>query len=71
MVGAADRCGFTSLEWNHADEAHVAFVPALGIEVAATKPEELDKLIPEHIRFALRRTKARRRRCTGSRCSTA
>jgi hypothetical protein len=48
---------FHTLRWRHGEDAHIAYVPALGIEVLAVREAELDKLVPEHIRFALRRTK--------------
>ena len=48
---------FHTLRWRHGEEAHVAYVPALGIEVVAAREDELLKRLPEHVRFALRRTK--------------
>jgi ATP-dependent Clp protease ATP-binding subunit ClpA len=48
---------FHVVRWRHGEDAFVAFVPALGIEVAAAKEDELDRLVPEHVRFALRREK--------------
>jgi ATP-dependent Clp protease ATP-binding subunit ClpC len=45
--------------WTHG-EARIAFFPALGVEVLADSPEELERLLPKHIRSALLRTKALR-----------
>ncbi|HEY7119191.1 MAG TPA: AAA family ATPase [Tepidisphaeraceae bacterium] len=52
---------FDVLRWRHGEEASVAYVPALGIELAAARDEQLDELIPRHIRTALARTKASQR----------
>lgn len=49
---------FDAVRWRHGEFAWVAFVPALGIEVVAATPEELDKLLPQHVRFALMRSQA-------------
>jgi ATP-dependent Clp protease ATP-binding subunit ClpA len=48
---------FPVVRWNHGDEAHLAFVPALGIEVVAGRRDEIETLIPAHIRATLLRTK--------------
>jgi ATP-dependent Clp protease ATP-binding subunit ClpA len=50
------RLQFHAVRWRHGDDAHVAYVPAIGIEVVANKAEDLGRLIPEHVRLALRRT---------------
>jgi ATP-dependent Clp protease ATP-binding subunit ClpA len=52
---------FDVLRWRHGEEASIAYVPALGIEVVAARDELLDELIPKHIRMALARTKASER----------
>ncbi len=49
---------FPVVRWSHGGEAHLAYVPALGIEVLAARPEDLDTLLPAHIRAALLRTRA-------------
>jgi ATP-dependent Clp protease ATP-binding subunit ClpA len=49
---------FPVVRWSHGEEAHLAYVPALGIEVLAARPEDLDNLLPAHIRAALMRTRA-------------
>jgi ATP-dependent Clp protease ATP-binding subunit ClpA len=48
---------FHAVRWVHG-EAHVAFVPALGIEVVAGKPEELEPRLAGHLRAALLRSEA-------------
>src|SRR5439155_24879466 len=48
---------FPALRWKHGNEAHLAYVPALGLEVAAAKAEELEKLLPKEIKLALIRVK--------------
>jgi ATP-dependent Clp protease ATP-binding subunit ClpA len=48
---------FHVIRWRHGDEATIAYVPALEIEVSAANPDELDARLDEQIRFALRRTK--------------
>jgi ATP-dependent Clp protease ATP-binding subunit ClpC len=48
---------FPTLVWPHG-AAVIAYVPALDIEVVAEDEEQLQKLLPGHIRFALLRTKA-------------
>jgi ATP-dependent Clp protease ATP-binding subunit ClpA len=49
---------FDVVRWQHGNEALVAFVPALGIEVVAAKEPQLLKMIPDHITAALRRSRA-------------
>jgi ATP-dependent Clp protease ATP-binding subunit ClpA len=49
---------FHALVWPHGAAAVVAYVPALDIEVIADSEEQLAKLLPGHIRFALMRRKA-------------
>jgi ATP-dependent Clp protease ATP-binding subunit ClpA len=46
---------FPVLTWRHGDGAALAFVPALGIEVVADRPDELDARLPAEIRAALSR----------------
>jgi hypothetical protein len=48
---------FHVVRWRHASEAHLAFVPALGIEVAAAREADLLRMLPQHILAALRRQK--------------
>jgi ATP-dependent Clp protease ATP-binding subunit ClpA len=45
---------FPTLRWSHAD-AELAYVPALGIEVIAARPQDLDERVPREIRAALAR----------------
>jgi len=52
------RVEFHVVAWRHGEEAHLAYVPALGIEIVAPSAAALEKAIPQHIRFALQRTKA-------------
>ncbi|MGM0488344.1 MAG: AAA family ATPase [Planctomycetota bacterium] len=49
---------FHAVCWEHENQAAVAYVPILDIHVVSQRPEELDKLVPEHIRFALMRGNA-------------
>src|SRR5262249_12227288 len=49
---------FPAVRWAHGEDAQLAFVPALGIEVVAPTPEDLERLLPAHVRAALFRTKA-------------
>ena len=51
---------FHYVHWEHDDEAHVAFVPALGIETVAASARGLDKKLPDDIRAALFRRGAAR-----------
>jgi ATP-dependent Clp protease ATP-binding subunit ClpC len=46
---------FDVVQWSHGERPHIAFVPALGIEVIAKQEEDLDKRIRAGIRFALMR----------------
>lgn len=56
------------VRWNHPGpksdvkpppiEMHLAFIPALGMEVCASRPEALEIMLVNHIRTALMRTKA-------------
>jgi ATP-dependent Clp protease ATP-binding subunit ClpC len=52
---------FDVLRWQHGQEGWIGFVPALGIQVVAAREEQLDELIPRHIRVALARTRAAER----------
>ena len=49
---------FHAVRWRHGQEAHLAFVPELGIEIFAAREADLKRMIPEHITAALRRNKA-------------
>ncbi|HZS03912.1 MAG TPA: AAA family ATPase [Blastocatellia bacterium] len=49
---------FHVVRWAHGDNAHLAFIPALGIEIIASNAEELEAQIPRHIHTHLLRTKA-------------
>src|SRR5687767_12592174 len=40
------------LRWRHGEEAWVAYVPALGIQVVAAREDALDDLVPKHVRAA-------------------
>jgi ATP-dependent Clp protease ATP-binding subunit ClpA len=46
---------FHVLRWSHGSDAELAFVPALGIEVVATRAAELEERLPGEIRAALAR----------------
>ena len=48
---------FDVLRWRHGDEASVAYVPALGIEVVSAREDQLDALVERHVRVTLARTK--------------
>jgi len=50
--------GFHAVCWEHENRAAIAYVPILDIEIVGRRPEELEQLVPEHIRFALMRRKA-------------
>jgi ATP-dependent Clp protease ATP-binding subunit ClpC len=52
------QLGFQVLEWCQAEEAWVAYVPALGIEVVARDQEKLRARLPGHIQSALLRNGA-------------
>src|SRR5712692_10591061 len=45
------------VRWRHGDAAHIAFVPALGIEVIAETPEDLEQRTLQHIQAELVRSK--------------
>ena len=45
------------LRWRHGDDAAIAYVPALGIEVVAARDDALDPLVEQHVRVALAREK--------------
>jgi ATP-dependent Clp protease ATP-binding subunit ClpA len=49
------------LRWRHGEEAWVAYVPAVGIQVVAAREDALDELVLKHVRAALARTKAAER----------
>ena len=49
---------FDAVCWQHHDNAHVAFVPALDLEVLAETEEQLPSRIEHEIRFALMRSAA-------------
>ncbi len=49
---------FDVFKWSPGENAFVAFVPELNIQVVADKEEELEERIRSHIRFALKRTGA-------------
>jgi ATP-dependent Clp protease ATP-binding subunit ClpA len=52
---------FDVVRWNHGDAAHIAFIPALGIEVLSTKPTDLEpnpeqtSMLQRHVRSELQR----------------
>src|SRR5436190_4800231 len=52
------RLTLPTVRWRHGDEARVAFVPALGIEVVAAEEEHLEPMLQRHIRVALARLRA-------------
>jgi len=43
------------LRWSQGEAAHVALIPALGIEVLSTKLTELQEMLPRHARAELQR----------------
>ena len=49
---------FPAVRWRQAEDAHVAFVPTLGIEVLVNKEEDLLKRAEDEVRATLLRTKA-------------
>ena len=51
------RLTFSAICWSHGEDAAIAYIPALGIEVPARNLTELHKLIPTHIKAHLLRTK--------------
>ena len=51
---------FDFVTWSHTDQAQIAYVPVLGIEVMANSVEKLDELIPRHIHAELARRRASR-----------
>lgn len=44
---------FHYVQWEHGEEAHIAYVPALGIETVAATARGLEKTLPQDIRAAL------------------
>src|SRR5258706_2689440 len=46
------------LRWRHGDEASIAYLPPLDIQVVAARDEQLDDLIVQHARVALARAGA-------------
>jgi ATP-dependent Clp protease ATP-binding subunit ClpA len=49
------------MRWRHGEEGWIAYVPALGISVVAGREEQLEELVPRHIRSALSRSGASER----------
>lgn len=49
---------FPAVNWRQAADAHVAYVPALGIEAVVNDEDELPRRVEQEIRSALMRTKA-------------
>ncbi|MFM9963219.1 MAG: AAA family ATPase [Planctomycetaceae bacterium] len=49
---------FPAVRWRQAEDAHVAFVPTLGIEVLVNREEDLLKRAEDEVRATLLRTKA-------------
>jgi ATP-dependent Clp protease ATP-binding subunit ClpA len=52
------KLSFNAICWNHGEDAAIAYIPALGIEVAAKNRSELEKLLPARINAHLLRIKA-------------
>lgn len=48
---------FPAVRWRQAEDAHIVFVPILGIEVLVNKEEDLSKRAEEEVRATLLRTK--------------
>ena len=46
---------FPFVRWAHGEDAHIAFIPALGVEVVAEDAEELQRVLLDQVRFALMR----------------
>ncbi len=44
---------FDYITWTEADDLHLAFVPALGVQVIASKPEQIAGRVETHVRLAL------------------
>src|SRR5438874_2561291 len=43
------KLAFATIRWQRGPDAHLAFVPALGLQVAANRAEDLDKQLPREI----------------------
>ena len=43
------------VQWRHGDNAHIAFIPALGIEVISNKHDELASMLERHARAEIMR----------------
>ena len=46
------------VRWSHAEHAHIAYIPALGIEVISTKFDDLNSMVESHARAELMRRRA-------------
>lgn len=46
------------MQWTHGEQVHIAFIPALGIEVISTKPDDLITTVENHARAELMRRRA-------------
>ncbi len=44
---------FDYLTWSEADDLHLAFIPALGVQVIAAKAEQIAERVEAHVRLAL------------------
>ena len=51
--------GFPVVRWAHGEDAWLAFVPALGVEVVAGTLEDRERMLPRHIEIAVLRNRAR------------
>ena len=49
---------YSAVRWRQADDAWIAFIPALGIEVLSPREDELPRRIDEQVRAALMRIEA-------------
>ena len=46
------------MQWRHGEHAHIAYVPALGIEVISAKLDDLTSMLENHVRAELMRRRA-------------
>ena len=46
------------MRWSHEEHAHIAYIPALGIEVISTKLDDLSSMLESHARAELMRRRA-------------
>lgn len=49
---------FKYMKWKHTDQAHLAYIPALNVQIVVPTAEKLDAALADQARFALGRFKA-------------